>query len=206
MGIAERREREREEIRKKILDAARELFTREGYERVTMRAIADAIEYSPTAIYHHFADKDALVTALCHQDFSRLLEAFGAQPPAPDPVENIRRLGHAYARFGLENPNHYRFMFMMPAKVVLAISSPGHTSFAFLEQAVGAAIAAGRFRALDAHLAAQVLWAQIHGAVSLLITLDEAHWPGGPAAPDALVSEVIETGIRGLLAAPSGRA
>jgi AcrR family transcriptional regulator len=54
MGITERREREREEIRSKILDAARELFATEGYDRVTMRRIADAIEYSPTTIYNHF--------------------------------------------------------------------------------------------------------------------------------------------------------
>ena len=63
MGITERREREREEVRRKILDAARDLFATEGYENVTMRKIAEAIEYSPTAIYGHFEDKDDLVQA-----------------------------------------------------------------------------------------------------------------------------------------------
>ncbi len=199
MGIAERRKREREEVRRKILDAARELFMREGYEKVTMRRIAEAIEYSPTAIYHHFEDKDALVTALCHEDFTRLLGAFAARETDEDPVENIRRLGHAYAAFGLANPNHYRFMFMTPTTGVVSHSAAGEQSYAVLEQVVAQAVAAGRFRAGDPRLFAQVLWANIHGAVALLITLSPEVWPNGPASPH-LVSEVIETGIRGLLA------
>ncbi|MFI5403492.1 MAG: TetR/AcrR family transcriptional regulator, partial [Planctomycetota bacterium] len=80
MGITERREREREEIRTRILDAARELFDSEGYEHVTMRRIADAIEYSPTTIYNHFTDKDDLVDALCHEEFSHLLSALDRVP------------------------------------------------------------------------------------------------------------------------------
>jgi len=61
MGIIERRERERKAVRKKILDAARELFVAEGYDAVTMRRIAETIEYSPTAIYFHFKDKETLI-------------------------------------------------------------------------------------------------------------------------------------------------
>ncbi len=87
MGISERRERERHEVRRKILDAARELFMIEGYERVTMRRIADAIEYSPTTIYHHFEDKDDLVNALCHEEFAQLLSALDLRDRAGDPVQ-----------------------------------------------------------------------------------------------------------------------
>ena len=68
VGIAERKEREKEDVRKKILDAAHDLFEAQGYENVTMRAVADAIEYSPTTIYLHFANKDALVEALCFDE------------------------------------------------------------------------------------------------------------------------------------------
>ena len=74
MGVKERREREREETRAKITDAARELFAREGYDAVSMRRIAEAIEYSPTAIYVHFKDKEALFQDLCRQDFGKLAE------------------------------------------------------------------------------------------------------------------------------------
>src|SRR5438128_3863248 len=87
MGIIERRERERGEVRRKILDAAHDLFAREGYDRVTMRRIADAIEYSPTTIYNHFEDKDDLVQSLCEEDFARLLGALQAQEAPVHPVE-----------------------------------------------------------------------------------------------------------------------
>ena len=204
MGILERREREREEVRRKILDAAHDLFASEGYDRVTMRRVAEAIEYSPTTIYHHFEDKDDLVNALCEEDFSRLLAVFRGQPPPDDPVEWIRQLGRGYARFGLDNPNHYRFMFMTRAKFekVPEASPSGQDSFGVLKMAVEKALATGRFRLGDPHLIAQVLWASIHGAVALLITMQSEHWPKGPASP-GLVDEVVENGIRGFLAQPA---
>ncbi|HEY6844272.1 MAG TPA: helix-turn-helix domain-containing protein, partial [Thermoanaerobaculia bacterium] len=73
MGTKERREREREEVRTLILDTAREMFATEGYEAVTMRRIADRIEYSPTAIYLHFQDKRDLVFQVCEETFARLV-------------------------------------------------------------------------------------------------------------------------------------
>jgi AcrR family transcriptional regulator len=205
MGITERRERAREEVRRKILDAARDLFAGKGYDHVTMRAVAEAIEYSPTAIYHHFEDKDDLVEALCHEDFARLLGALEGQPPPEDPIEWIRQLGRSYAAFAVDHPNHYRFMFMTPAKIkVKEAGSPGDQSFGLLRMAVARAIEGGWFRAGNVDTVAQVLWAGLHGAVSLLTTLEPEHWPHGPAAPD-LVEQVIEHGIRGFLAEPRSR-
>jgi AcrR family transcriptional regulator len=198
MGIAERRERHRLGLRHKILDAARELFMSEGYERVTMRRIADAIEYSPTAIYTHFADKDDLVRALCADEFGQLLGALPQQAPA-DPVEWIRQLGLAYARFGFSYPNHYRFMFMTQ-KRQQPLSDEGQQAFGLLRAAVAKAVESGRFRRdEDVDAAAQVLWASLHGVVSLLVTYEASQFPGVPAAPD-LVERVIDNGIRGLLA------
>ena len=202
MGITERREREKEEIKKKILDAARELFTTEGYERVTMRKVADAIEYSPTTIYHHFEDKDDLVRALCHADFGRLLEAMQLAPAPADPVEAIRQLGRAYVAFALQNPNQYRFMFMTPVvKEERDSESPGSFSFAHLLAAVQRAADAGRLRPVDPVLAAQILWMSVHGPAAALITLAGEHWPHAPAAPD-LAEQVMDNALRGLLADP----
>jgi AcrR family transcriptional regulator len=200
MGILERREREREEIRSRILDAARELFDAEGYEHVTMRRIAEAIEYSPTTIYNHFEDKDDLVRALCDEDFSRLLDVFREEEPPADPVEWIRRLARAYARFGLELPNHYRFMFMTPHKKEdHGPLAPGNQSFEMLRMAVARAIEGGQFRPGDVNTVSQVLWSSLHGVVALLITLPRDLWPVAPAAGD-LVDQTIENGIRGFLA------
>jgi AcrR family transcriptional regulator len=204
MGITERREREREEVRKKILDAARELFAAEGYERVTMRRVAEAIEYSPTTIYVHFEDKDNLVGALCEADFGRLLAAMQGVAPPADPIEEIRQLGQAYASFGLRFPNHYRFLFMTPMAKLESVQADNAGALAFgrLLDAVRRAQAAGCFRPIDTLTAAQVLWTTIHGAVALLITVPGECWPHGRAASD-LVDQVIENTLRGLAAAPA---
>jgi AcrR family transcriptional regulator len=201
MGITERREREKEEVRHKILDAARQLFAEEGYEKVTMRRVADAIEYSPTTIYHYFEDKDDVVRALCHADFGRLLEAMETVARPKDPVEEIRMLGRAYCAFARESPNQYRFMFMTPVgkEEKLEDGNPGDLSFGHLLDAVERAIAAGRFRPIDPVTAAQVLWMGVHGVASALIALPAPHWPHGPAAPD-LVDQVIDNTLRGLAA------
>jgi AcrR family transcriptional regulator len=198
MGISERRERERDEVRRKILDAARELFMAEGYDRVTMRRIAEAIEYSPTTIYNHFKDKDDLVNALCHEEFSQLLGALDLRAPAGDPVQWIRQIGAAYAAFGLANPNHYRFMFMTSIRGDHEVSAPGRQSFELLRTAVARAIKTGAFVKGDVDTIAQVLWANIHGAVALLITYQPHQFPGAPPAPD-LVDQVLENGLRGFL-------
>ena len=204
VGVVERREREREEVRRKILEAARDLFASEGYEKVTMRRIAEAIEYSATTIYNHFEDKDDLVQALCHEDFARLFEHMSAQPPPTDPVDAIRKLGHGYARFGIEHPNQYRFMFMTPGKFEHPQDrdfSPGERAFGLVREVVAAAIEGGYFRPGNVHTTAQVLWASLHGAVALLITLQPQMWPHAPASPD-LVEQVIDASIRGFLARP----
>ena len=203
MGIVERREREREEVRRKILDAARELFATEGYDRVTMRRIAAAIEYSATTIYHHFEDKDDLVLALCQEDFTRLLGALSAQEPPSDPVERIRQLGLAYARFGRGYPNHYRFMFLTNKQHIHEAQSSGVQAFGLLHSAVADAIDEGKFGQRDADTTAQVLWASIHGAVALLITYRPEQFPAAPPAPD-LVEQTIENGVRGFLAPREG--
>ncbi len=204
MGITERREREKEEIRRKILDAARELFSTEGYERVTMRRVADAIEYSATTIYHHFEDKDDLVRALCLADFDELFGAMQGAPRPEDPVEAIRQLGRAYVAFAVRNPNQYRFMFMTPTKKEdVQVESPGQQSFAHLLEAVKRAAAAGRLRPIDPVLAAQILWMSVHGAASALITLPGECWPERPAPAD-LADQVMDNALRGILADREG--
>ena len=95
MGVIERRERERLETRARIMDAARDLFAREGYEAVSMRRIAEAIEYSPTAIYVHFKDKQDLLLEICRTDFGAFGHMLADLQSVQDPVERIRRMGHA---------------------------------------------------------------------------------------------------------------
>ena len=120
MGSADRRLRQKESLRASILDAARELFVEHGYDAVTMRKIAEKIEYSPTAIYQYFTDKESLVQELCANDFLSLAGAFGRLASIADPIERLRQMGEEYIRFARSNPNQYRFMFMVTHRPHLA--------------------------------------------------------------------------------------
>jgi AcrR family transcriptional regulator len=178
MGVKERREREKSETRDKILDAARELFVTEGFEGVSMRKVAEKIEYSPTAIYVHFADKQELFRELCHQDYARLAEVFQSSAMSTDPIERLKQIGAIYIDFGTRYPNHYRFMFMTPHPPHEPdevdremMGNPEMDAYAFLKWAVQQAIDAGCFREelTDAELISQTLWASVHGVIALHI-------------------------------------
>ena len=209
MGVKERREREKAELRQKILDAARELFAERGYEAVSMRMIADRIEYSPTAIYLHFRDKDALFQELCQSDFRALAGVFNQIGKLPDPVERLRRIGLLYADFAREKPHHYRLMFMtlQPPDTVakMDISDKGNPeadAYAFLVQTVREAMEQGRFRPelADPEAVAQMVWAGVHGVVSLRITKD-GPWINWTDRQE-LVELMIDNTTRGLLREP----
>jgi AcrR family transcriptional regulator len=183
LGPRERREREREEIRTRILDAARELFASEGVDSVTMRRIAERIEYSPTAIYFHFRDKDALLEELCDHDFREFAEGFGVIAQMPDPVERLRAAGFAYVDFGLRNPSHYRLMFMVPKNArpqakTITKGDPAEDAYAFVKGIVGELLEKGLLREdlTDADLVAQVIWSAIHGMVALEIARCNDQW------------------------------
>src|SRR5262245_48150933 len=112
MGSRERRDRERDDTRRKILEAARHTFVRLGYEATTMRRIAQEVEYTPTAIYHHFQNKDALLMELCSLDFRSLAQAFLRIGRVEDPFERLEKICEAYSAFAEENPMQYQLMFM----------------------------------------------------------------------------------------------
>lgn len=206
MGTKERREREKEEIRGKILDAARELFVQEGYDAVSMRKIAEKIEYSPTAIYLHFKDKRSVLIALCDEDFLRLARELQKIGRVEDPIERMRQSGRAYIRFGLDHPNHYRWMFMTPHpdhgpdESDIRVGNPEEDAWAFLRGTVAEAIEAGLLRPelTDPDLVAQAVWGAVHGVVSLQIAKHTDHWVDWRPAHE--VAELLmEAAIRGLL-------
>ena len=171
-----RRDRQKAETRQAILDAARELFVTVGIESTTMRAIALKIGYTPTAIYHHFRDKQALIEELCVADFSALGQAMYKIGRIEDPVERLRRLGLAYADFALDNPSQYRFMFMTQQghghDENASSSKPDQDAYEFLLQTVTEGIGSNRYRPelADPHEMAQVMWSGVHGIVSLYFT------------------------------------
>ena len=211
MGTKERRDREREEVRTKILDAARDLFARQGYDAVSMRKIAEAIEYSPTAIYVHFKDKAELMRELCLVDFGRMAEGNRLVFELADPIARIRELGYHYIRFAASHPNHFRLMFMTKPAPEVEMSEqeakdagqgdPNQDGYALLKLCVEQAMSQGRLRPElgDADVVTQLLWAGVHGVASLHIVRPEherwCKWSGA----ERLSREMIDLLFRGIL-------
>lgn len=201
MGVPERRARQKRFLRQEILDAASELFVREGYENVSMRRIAQRIEYSPTTIYLHFKDKAELLEQVCNETFARLVQRLRVIMDQPgEPLERFKRGLLAYIEFGLENPHHYRATFMMPVpegineKKQHQEDSPGMVAFSFLRRGINECVKAGKLPPMDVELASQELWAGIHGITSLLITHEHFPWVGR----EKLVTGVVDTVVAGL--------
>jgi AcrR family transcriptional regulator len=112
MGIKERHERERETVRQAILEAARDLFVAEGYQNVSMRKIADRIEYSPAAIYGYFPSKDDIFFALAEEGFQLLHDMASQVPASPDPVAGIKSRLWAFYQFSRHHPEHFALIFV----------------------------------------------------------------------------------------------
>jgi AcrR family transcriptional regulator len=202
---ADRREREKLAVRTKILDAARELFARRGYEAVTMRMIAERVEYTPTAIYYHFKDKASLFRELVETDFAALAADFQRIAGIADPAERLLATGRAYATFAFAHPNHYRLMFMTKLSGDMCSDgsypkSPGDDAYAFVRAVCDDLIATGRVRAeyRDPDLMAQVAWAGLHGVIALHLDHSENPWIEwkSAAASTIAMGEVV---LRGLL-------
>ena len=203
----ERRERERAETRRKILEAARQMFVQHGYEATTMRAIAAKIGYTPTAIYHHFKDKAALVAELSGLDFRAFAQALRDIGGVPDPVDRLRRMGRAYVAFGVAHPMHYQFLFMTrrpnesPGRD--GQRDPGEDAYGFLRQTCADAIGAGRLRPefSDADEVAQIAWGAMHGLVALHIAKVDDPWIHWRDVSET-AAKACDALIRGLLREP----
>jgi AcrR family transcriptional regulator len=202
-------ETERLQLRTLIIDAARDLFVTRGVEAVTMREIAKRIGYSATSIYLHFADREAVLRAICDTDFLALATALKDIMLITDPVERMKALGKGYAEFALSYPNHYRLMFMsarMPHDVDLSSlekNSPEQDAYFQLKSVVTDVYLAGRFKAdlQNVDLIAQTIWAGMHGVCSLEINMACDKWVNWTEISDRL--QLMQTVlIYGLLREP----
>ncbi len=201
MGVAERRERAKENLRQEILEAASELFAKEGYANVSMRKIAEKIEYSPTTIYLYFNDKTDLLNQICEGTFGRLIERVSAiEGSSDDPLDCLKRGMRAYVEFGLRYPHHYEVTFITPIMDFLGQEahpyegSTGQRAFEYIVRQVVAGIEAGQIRKGDVATISQTVWAAIHGVTSLLI----GHTDFPFVEKDALIDNVISTTIKGI--------
>jgi AcrR family transcriptional regulator len=206
MGVQERKAREKEVLRQDILDAARELFVEHGYDAVSMRRIADRIEYSPTTIYLYFRDKADLFDCLCAETLELLVQRLSSHTEevrtGEDPVAALRAGLRAYVDFGLGHSSHYRVTFMTPHEFhcngghTTRSDAAGERAFNCLVESVAACAAAGKIRVADPLQSAQMLWSAVHGLTSLLITHPSFPW----VEREGLIDHLINTLTKGLAA------
>ena len=203
MGIRERRARHKTLLRQEILDAARELLVRDGYQHLSMRRVADRIDYSPTAIYLHFKDKEELVFSLCEETFVKLVRQLETLADEfPDPLVQLRKGLERYIDFGLKHPDHYVAAFVLPPPelserrkaAMKGDQAYGMRALGHLRDCIARGIKVRKLRKVDPDIAARATWAALHGITSLLIVQREFPW----GDQERVIAMVIDSLVDGL--------
>ncbi len=177
-GPEARRERQRREARRAILDASEELLLESGADDFSIRELARSCGYSAPTIYNHFEDKDGVIDALLEERFARLGDAVRLVEPHAEPLQNARRMALAFMRFGRENPAFYRLISSLSRKGRSRTPPAVEQTRERLQKPMDQLAAAGRLR-VDPESAAQALWALMHGLTSLQSVRPDYDW-----APD----------------------
>jgi len=194
--VTEARKKYRQELRRAILDAAREAFAAHGFEGVSMRMLAERIGCSHGSLYTHFRGKDEIFDALVDESFQSLAEslrAITATSASTDVIRLVRKAARAYVDFGVANPSAYEFAFILRRP---GPPRPPHAAYGYLRALIKRCIDEKRFRRMRIDLAAQALWAAVHGITALLILRPSFPWAGR----EAVVRRVIDSAVDGLLA------
>ncbi len=199
-----------DELRERLVEIAEEILTRTGREdAVSMRAVADEVGCTATAIYRHFDDRTDLIFEVCRRLFAALEasveEAVVGIGASGEPLADLRARGQAYIRFGLEHPEAYRVLFMGHAAIVPDDFDDEELldlgGFKGVVASVRRCMEAGELADGDPFEVALVLWSGVHGLTSLLISKPWFLWPDR----EALIERVLDAQIDGLRgAATSG--
>ena len=171
MGINERKQREKQEMEKFILDTAMKILLEDGIDNLSIRKIADVIEYSPTTIYIYFKDKEEILYALHNIAFDKFLSFQKSIQFVDDPKERLKAHGMAYIKFARENPEYYDLMFILDSSFHKADCDgkwdKGMESYELLKSNVKDAMDAGYLEEMNLDIAAFAHWAMVHGISSL---------------------------------------
>ena len=183
-------------MRSEILNAAREIFVRNGFEGFSMRTLARSVGYSPAAIYLHFKSKEELFDVLVEESFVSLYDALGVllKERGKDPVRQLKRGLRLYVEWGLKQPSAYQIAFIVrsPAKKPYRI----HRAFDLARALVKLCL--GRSKAVEheLELRTQALWAATHGITSLLMQRSSFPW----VSKQRLIDQVIDSAVQGAIA------
>jgi len=174
MGISDRKEREKEEMRRRILESAKKLFLDLGYEKTSIRGIAEDIEYSPATIYLYFKDKNELLFALHQEAFVEFAKTFEKVAHLADPFERLITLGREYLTFAFANPELYELMFLLTAPMETLeiredVWEDGKGVYMALEALIAQCQTAGHFKGADVSELSMMIWATVHGLVTIYL-------------------------------------
>ena len=202
MTIAKRKERQKEELRTKILDAAKHLIMEHGFEQTSIRMIADRIEYSPTTIYLYFKDKDDVYHALHNEGFALLNQYFKALEHVSDPFERLKAICKAYINFAMENGEFYDLMFIIRSPIDSVTKEKGdweegNRAFGLLVNTITECMNKGYFYGMEPEILAFTCWSMVHGICSLEIrnrcsVISEINQPNLSQKAGNTIVEILE--------------
>jgi AcrR family transcriptional regulator len=195
MGILERKQRQRDEVRDSILRAAWALVQEEGWQSLSIRKIADAIEYSVPVIYTHFENKDAILQEFTKEGFRKLNSALQeSREQKNNPAEQLMAMAQAYWHFAFQNKEYYQLMYglgMPTCEKVRQVPELGKFT-ELLQATVKDLITGSKNATADPFLKFHTFWSMLHGLVS--INMVER-----TACPDNLHELVLEDAVRGFI-------
>lgn len=175
MSTADRKIRDKENLKKLILNGANKLFIEKGIEHTTIRNIADEIDYSIGTVYVYFKDKNAILHELHTQGFKQLGGRFKSLYEIPNPVDRLRKMGKIYISFALENAEMYDLMFNMKAPIEFLDAvhqeewNEGKGTFEVLKNTVQECIEVGHFKGHSLEPLSFMIWSLVHGMCCLEI-------------------------------------
>ncbi len=187
-AAALRRQQNRAEVRRTILDASEALLSESGYRGFSVRALVDRCGYSAPTLYHHFGDKPGLLDAVLEARLEDLVAELERVPREADLIAHMRRLCLVFARWGIRNPTHYYLMNQPRDKEPLP-GSASHRVVELLSEPVITLSQRGDLSESEVALVSQSLWACLHGLISLPAVRPDLDWSQNllEASVDALL-------------------
>ena len=176
MGIAERKAKEKVELKSLILQAAKKLFVDKGIEQTTIRSIANQIQYSVGTVYVYYKDKNDILYDLHTQGFTQLGGEMKVLFNVADPMERLKAIGRVYLQFALDNPDMYDLMFNMKAPMDFLESiykenwNEGKGTFDILSATINQCMDKGHFKGHRLEPLSFAIWSMVHGMASLHIS------------------------------------
>jgi len=173
MAIKERKEREKQDMRNLIIESATGLFLKMGYDKTSIRSIAEDIEYSPATIYLYFKDKDEIFYVIHENAFALLDKEFRKHDVIENHFERLAAICSTYINFALKNPDYYDLMFIMRAPLSQIACeetwTAGNCAFDYLLDTISGCVDEKLIKGGDKFLLAMSVWSFGHGLVSLYV-------------------------------------